>query len=530
MKSGAEAVRSDIMCSALWNTALTGYVLIDAESMRIVDLNDAAKKMLGPSADANYLGKKCFDSLCSFSKEDCPASNLSGPMMDETRFIKANGKALYVQRQLELISLCDSDYILESFTEIEPCSLAQKEQQQRLEFLEELIDIVPTPLFYKNSQGEYIDCNKAFCDYFNKAKKDIIGQTVHSVAPAEFAEAIFYTDMELINRGGKERYETQIQKLNGEQRDVVLDKIVFHGADDNPAGLIGMITDVTDFKKDSEDRVRLERELSHAQKLESVGTLAAGIAHEINTPIQFIGDNTRFVMDAVSSLLSAMKHIREGLDSDVYTSLSEFKEVEKAVLNECDPEFLEAELPDALSQTLEGVSRVSEIVKAMKDFTHMGEEMSEQDINEVIRTTVTLSRNEWKYWSKIETSLDPGLPAPVCCGGDIKQVVLNLIVNAAHAIADTGKQGTIDISTRFCGGSILIKVADTGKGITAEIGRKIFDPFFTTKPVGKGTGQGLAIVYKLIVEKYGGRVWYESDGRSGTAFYIKLPLKPRKQK
>jgi signal transduction histidine kinase len=192
--------------------------------------------------------------------------------------------------------------------------------------------------------------------------------------------------------------------------------------------------------------------------------------------------------------------------------------------------YLIAEIPVAIQHTLEGIERISRIVRAMKEFAHPGrEEKVPTDLNQVIDTTLTVARNEWKYVADMVTRLDHGLPPVFCHPAEISQVILNMVINAAHAIEDVVKQGraskgVITIATQRRDGWAEIQISDTGSGIPEEIRHRIFDPFFTTKEIGRGTGQGLAICYPVIVEKHGGRISFDSEVGRGTRFTIDLPL------
>jgi len=193
-------------------------------------------------------------------------------------------------------------------------------------------------------------------------------------------------------------------------------------------------------------------------------------------------------------------------------------------------EYLADEVPKAVQQGLEGVGRVASIVSAMKEFSHPGaKEKAHVDLNHAIETTVTIARNEWKYVADTELDLDPQLPPVPCLPGEFNQVILNLIINAAHAIADVvgdgsrGK-GTITITTRRQNNEAEIRIQDTGKGIPEKARDRVFDPFFTTKAVGKGTGQGLAIAHSVVVDKHGGSIAFETAEGKGTEFVIRLPL------
>jgi PAS domain S-box-containing protein len=269
------------------------------------------------------------------------------------------------------------------------------------------------------------------------------------------------------------------------------------------------------------ERERMAIELRLAQKLESVGRLAAGIAHEINTPIQYIGDSVSFLQTAQTDLDRLLKAYRDTIGS---TSSGE---IASRIEKEIDLEFLSREMPKAFARTLEGVERVAAIVRAMKEFAHPDAiEHSSADLNHALETTLTVAHNEYKYSAQIETRLGE-LPLVPCNVGEMNQVFLNLIVNAAHAIAEAGKTtdtGRITIATATVGSYVEISIEDNGSGIPQEHLEKIFDPFFTTKPVGKGTGQGLAIARSIITEKHGGRIDVHSVVGQGTRFVLRLPI------
>jgi signal transduction histidine kinase len=194
-----------------------------------------------------------------------------------------------------------------------------------------------------------------------------------------------------------------------------------------------------------------------------------------------------------------------------------------------DVEYLLQEIPVALDQSLEGIERVSKIVRAMKDFSHPhSAEKSSIDINHAIESTLTVARNEWKYVAIVETDFERDLPAVPCLPGEFNQVILNLVVNAAHTINDVVKgteaKGTIRVSTRRTGDAAEIRISDSGTGIPLQAQPRIFEPFFTTKEVGKGTGQGLAIARSVIVDKHGGTINFVTEQGKGTTFIIRLPL------
>ncbi len=290
-----------------------------------------------------------------------------------------------------------------------------------------------------------------------------------------------------------------------------------------------LITDITARYEVKQERDEMEIQLRQAQKLEAVGQLAAGIAHEINTPIQFISDNLEFLMDSAKDYVSFHKGVVDQLDKSDPIQGEIFSKLEK-LAEELDLEFLSEEVPMAISQSLEGAHRVRDIVQAMKEFSHPGSgDISQEDINKAIRNTITVARNEWKYVADVETELDESIESVPVYIGPIKQTILNLIVNAAHAIEDRVKAGEIEkgkitIRSRIVEDSVEIEVEDTGKGMSQEVAERVFDPFFTTKEVGKGTGQGLSMAYDIVVRKHKGKLRFNSEEGIGTTFIIALPL------
>jgi PAS domain S-box-containing protein len=287
--------------------------------------------------------------------------------------------------------------------------------------------------------------------------------------------------------------------------------------------------DITDRKRAEEALRQSEIQLLMAQKLESIGQLAAGMAHEINTPIQYVGDNAKFLDEAFRDLLRFLDPHTELADAlrnpartDLVTALDQ-------TVQNVDLNYLRDEIPKATEQLLEGVAQVARIVRAMKEFSHPGPvEKAPVDINRAIESTVLVSKNEWKYIAELTTDLDPELPPVPCVAGEFNQVMLNLIMNAAYAIGDvvrgSDRKGSIRIGTRRDGEWVEVRVSDTGAGIPEDIRTRIFTPFFTTKEVGKGTGQGLAMAHAVIVKKHQGTIRFESETGVGTTFVVRLPL------
>ncbi len=260
-----------------------------------------------------------------------------------------------------------------------------------------------------------------------------------------------------------------------------------------------------------DDLKSAQTELLQAQKQQAIGQLASGIAHEINTPIQYIGDNIKFLTDSFDSLIQIIQSCSQ-------TS----EELQK---NE-DILFLINETPRALKDSSEGIGYISGIVSAMKEFAHpSGGIMQPVDLQSIIKTTIAISRNEWKHVAKLETKFDQDLPSVNGLKDELGQVMLNLIVNAVHAIEDSGNtEGLIRITTRRNSGWAEILIEDNGCGIPEEMRTKIFEPFFTTKDVGRGTGQGLAIVYNVVTDKHHGKLTVTSVHGKGATFTVRLPI------
>ncbi len=293
---------------------------------------------------------------------------------------------------------------------------------------------------------------------------------------------------------------------------------------DQPAIVRGVTLDITEQKK-------LEAGLHQSQKLESIGRLAAGVAHEINTPVQFVSDSVHFVRDAMTDLAGLVERYQRVNQSvlDGCASAEAAAEVVEAERT-ADLDYLLENVPKALTRSLDGLDRVATIVRSMKEFAHPDQkEMTSVDLNQAVQSTLVIARNEYKYVADVDVDF-ADLPLVTCHGGDINQAVLNIIVNAAHAIGDvvkgTDQRGRISVSTRQDGDHVVIAIADSGGGIPDSIQGRLFDPFFTTKEVGRGTGQGLAIARSVVVETHGGHLTFDTELGRGTTFYLRLPIAP----
>lgn len=410
--------------------------------------------------------------------------------------------------------------------EVEERKRTQIELSEAQQFLRKVIDNVPNMIFVKDKHGRYNLANRALANLYGVSVENIIGKTdIELIQNPDEAEKFIDDDKQILETWEEKFiFEQKFTDRKGNAHWLQTVKRPMIG-DTGVENILGIATDLT-------ERKILESQLRHAQKLESIGQLAAGIAHEINTPTQYVGDNTRFIRDAFTDINRVLAKYEQLFQKAQSNSIdSEILEEVKKEIEDADLEYLIEEVPSAVQQSLEGVSRIAKIVQSMKDFAHPGsKEKAAVDLNKAIESTITVAKNEWKYVAEMETHFDQDLPPVPCLLGEFNQVVLNMVINASHAIKDVvgdasqGK-GKITVSTtKVSDDWAEIRIADTGTGIPPEIRTKIFDPFFTTKEVGKGTGQGLAISHTVVVDKHNGKLSFESEQGKGTTFIIQLPL------
>jgi PAS domain S-box-containing protein len=399
----------------------------------------------------------------------------------------------------------------------------RKRTENILRQLSMAVEQSPVSVEITDLQGKYTYVNRKFTEVSGYKADEVLGKSPNILKSGYSSPADYQQLWGTITAGQEWRGLFQNRKKTGE---LYWESAVIRSIEDQD----GVISHFLALKEDITEKLAMEAQLRQSQKLEAIGQLAAGIAHEINTPIQYVGDNTRFLKDSwqdLTGLLAAAQKLRSELTPGMVSqaTIDSFDNCSRIA----DVEYLSQDVPRAIDQTLEGVQRVARIVSAMKEFSHPGsQEKRAVDLNRAIETTVTISHNEWKYVAEVQTQLDPNLPLVPCLAGEINQVLLNLVVNAAHAIGDVfqegGCLGTITISTRRDGDWVEISVADTGTGIPDHVREKVFDPFFTTKDVGKGTGQGLMLAHAVVVKKHGGRIWFDSEVGKGTTFFVRLPL------
>jgi len=376
---------------------------------------------------------------------------------------------------------------------------------------------------------EYV--NPRFTELTGYTADEAIGQNPKILKSGEMSNESYKELWETITSGKSWRGEFHNKKKSGE---LYWEKAMISPITDESGAITNYLAikeDITKQKETEKERQILEQEMIQARKLEAVGSLAAGIAHEINTPIQFVGDNTNFIADSFKSLISLVESYDSlWQEANAGGDLASLDSQRVKARETADFEYLKKEIPSAIEQTLEGVQRVTKIVRAMKDFAHSDQgTKSMSKVNDMLESTLTVARNEWKYVADIKTNFCQELPDIECYRDDLNQVFLNLLINAAHTIADvvgdgSAGKGIITVSTLRDNGNIVIKISDTGKGIPESIQDRIFEPFFSTKDVGKGSGQGLAIARKIVVEKHQGSLNFETEEGKGTTFIIRLPM------
>ena len=422
------------------------------------------------------------------------------------------------EREAMVNHLVAANQALESLT---------KEVQQSHREIEQLIAEIPSILIGVEADDRISQWNAKAEDALALSRWDVLGSTLAS-SPIPWDNR---TVLEGVRRCRKLQQAIELDNVNFTRADQTNGflRLTVSPFQLSSAGELGALI----LGHDITDRRLLESQLAQAQKLEAIGQLAAGIAHEINTPTQYVSDNTRFLQEAFHDLATLIKQYEAVCQAAQSSSLTDahLRAVE-ALATDIDAPYLRDEIPLAIQQSLEGLERVAKIVRAMKDFSHPGgEDKVSTDLNKAIESTITVARNEWKYVADMVIDLDPNLPDVPCFIGDINQVILNIMVNAAHAIGDlvaAGKlaKGTITVQTRRVDDAVEIRIKDTGGGIPEAIRNKIFDPFFTTKEVGRGTGQGLAIAHNVIVEKHSGTISFETEIGRGSTFIIRLPIDP----
>lgn len=396
---------------------------------------------------------------------------------------------------------------------------------QEWEFAE-VVDQASEGILITDPMGTIVYVNQAFERTSGYARGEILGKNPRILKSGNHGSDFYHDLWTTILEGGVWRNRLYNRGRDGAIYEVDQTIAPIRAKDGTIRHFVAVARTATAGTADLES-------LYTAHRMEAIGELAAGIAHEINTPTQYIGDNIQFLKEAYGKLGPLLTKYRELSASLIAENPTHplAGEIE-ALVRSTDLAFLLDEIPAAIDESLEGNKRVAAIVRAVREFVHPdAEDTIPVDINRAIASAIAIARNEWKYVANVKSDFDPELPQVLCVPDALNQVVLNILVNAAQAIAgaksgSSGDKGTITVSTRHNDKEIEIRISDTGPGIPESIRSRIFEPFFTTKRPGKGTGQGLAIVHALVRERLEGSLQFESQVGKGTTFIVRIPLRP----
>jgi PAS domain S-box-containing protein len=499
------------------------HVVADGQR-RIVAFNPAAEKIFGYTA-AEAIGMSVSTLLPKPSQEKHAQDYVryqngeDTGVVDRVREVRAmrkSGEVFPIELMLNEFTV-DGEQL---FSAVMRDISVRKASEERLQYLAAAVESAEECMEIVTATGHIIYVNPAYERTHDCTLAEVRGKHPETLRDFDNSDGQVDAMVAAAKRGQKWHGTLKCRNKDGTRLVEELSLSPIRSGDGQLSGFVVV-------KRDISEQLQMEQQLLRGQKLEAVGQLAAGIAHEINTPTQYVSDNIRFLKDSfgdLSGLIAAL----EALDSAATGGQIPATELHK-VLEDADTGYLLAEIPKSIDQSLDGVSRIANIVRAMKEFSHPATERTPLDINRAMASTATVASNEWKYVAELQTDFDPDLPQVPVMPGDFNQVILNMIVNAAHAIGDVvgdggNGRGTITLSTRRVDDWAEIRIADTGCGMTPETAARIFDPFFTTKAVGKGTGQGLAITHNVVVNKHGGTIKVESAPGQGTTFIIRLPL------
>lgn len=516
---------------SLWELPFLAAALTDSDGL-IIKANVGFLRLIDKNRD-NIKGRlitelflEVFDPI--FAKE-------SGLRLCEKRFSQHenvrtwNGKKFSLE--IAVVTFSDEG---EVFIEIRDNSHFQESYNRILSENKKLniaLENINDGVITTNKNDRIILVNNGIEKIFGVDKTEMIGKSIIDIFILFEADySVYAGKMKFSTIFGMARQDSMVindtvvvTMKSGEKRTLLVSSTRMMDNMEQFSGFLYVIRDIT-------EQIKIETMMNISRKMESIGQLAAGIAHEINTPMQYISDNITFLQDAFNSLYEycgIYKKVLSTIDPGTPGLCELQEEYERR-----DVAYLMQEIPAAIDQSRMGVEKVSRIVLAMKNFAHPGaKDKAFSDINEAIRVTTAISRNEYKYVADLELDLDENLPPVFCLIDEINQVILNMIINSAHAIKDKTdagiyEKGLIRIITRYMDSHAEIIIRDTGMGIDSEIIDKIYDPFFTTKEVGKGTGQGLSIAHNIIVQQHKGDIHVESEKGEYSKFTITLPVGP----
>lgn len=389
---------------------------------------------------------------------------------------------------------------------------------QQLRFTQEIINAIPTPVFYKDRVGHYIGCNRAFELFFGVTQHELISRSMRGISPMQPSDLHENMDRECLSGNQSCRYEASLVNAEGQEIDVIITKAPYLADKGKSGGIVGTFTDITERKQNERMLQQMQGQIIQQEKMASIGQLAAGVAHEINNPMGFITSNLTSLGkyaakldEYIAALLQSIGACPNHPGTGVLDQLRQKLKVDYIISDVCE----------LVNESLDGASRVQRIVQDLKSFSRVDQvEIRQINLNELLETTINIAWNELKYIATLERDFGE-IPEILCYPQQLNQVFLNLLVNAAQAMEH---QGNIIVHTWGDNDKVFISVADTGKGMPEQVRKCVFEPFFTTKEVGKGTGLGLSISADII-RKHGGEITVESQAGVGTTFTVMLPVK-----
>ena len=410
---------------------------------------------------------------------------------------------------------------------------AERQLRESEDYLRSIVSYLADGLVAVDDQLRIVSFNPAAERIFDYTATEVIGRSVDLLLPPNENKSENLLFHIVAVDGGKEYDEgQQTAEVFGQRKGggiFPMDLAV--GVFDHTAGrqLIGLVRDITSRTED-------QRRLNQAQKMEAIGQLASGVAHEINTPMQYVASNISFIGQGLSELETVLVALMQLVDSvkeeqDLPPDLRKLLNLAR----DTDLEFVHERLPEAVEDAMIGTDRVSEIVQALREAAHPGTgQKVDSNISTILHNAAIVSRNSWKYHAELLEDYDESCPMVAVFVGELSQAFINLIVNAADAVQEeieraapeSQAKGEIRLTSQLVDSFVEVRISDTGGGVSPEIRSKIFDYFFTTKAPGKGTGQGLAIAYDVIVNKHGGELSFDSVPQRGSTFIVRLPIHP----
>ncbi|MDQ8202577.1 ATP-binding protein [Pelagicoccus sp. SDUM812003] len=512
--------------------------VFDYPDMRCLYVNGTAHVLLSPCSQEGIVGTFCLhdivalDDQARFDSAVYPRLRILGAWSGQIGLRDLWGSELTAKVELSIkahTGSCSGKYVCMKAEPVGAASFDAMAGWMDRELLAALLENSQDAIYFKDRHSRFIRASRMLIERFGlEHPHEVIGKTDCDFYDLSHAADAFLDEQRILESGVPllDKIETETWP-DGSETWVSSSKLPLRDSRGEVIGTFGISRDITLRKLSEDKRKELETKLLVSQRLEAIGSLAAGVAHEINTPTQFVSDNIAFIRDSydeMEKLFSAFDAFLEKAKS--IPELQECCDRIDALKEATEIDYIREEMPETINQTASGLHQIARIVRSLKEFSHPSQPgKSKADLNRAIENTVNISRGEWKNVAEVKLQLDPDLPEIDCVVDEINQVVLNLIVNASHAVeaADRG-MGTIEVRTMRDENYACIEVSDTGTGIPFEIRDRLFEPFFTTKGIGEGTGQGLAMARNIVVKSHHGRIDFESDLGHGTTFRVHLPI------